>query len=79
MKILFTDSKNKDFEFFINSNASLVTMFYRTESGRNIHIRSLISSISFEQIEIGDFPSSLNDFKEATSYLQKTIKNLAFL
>lgn len=77
-KIQFTDSNNRDFEFWIYD--TIVRFYYGIEFTNRIHSNAKISvDLKISQIEEGVFPSSLNDFAEAKDYLKKYFENIAFV
>ncbi len=74
-KIQFTDSNNKDFEFWIYEE--LVRFYYIVEP--KPRLKTVSADLRIKDIENNNFPENLKDFKEATTYLRKYIEHIAFI
>ena len=77
-KIEFTDSNQRDFEFWIYD--TLVVFYYFIDRHpRLAKSKYFDAHLRVSDIEKGIFPASLNDFSEAKLYLVKYFEHIAFV
>jgi len=75
-KLSYTDSKNRDFEFWIDGNA--VSLYYIISPKPKLKTKSLY--INLQSVEEGKFPDFfLIDFEEACMALKTMVNNMAFI
>lgn len=74
-KVQFTDSNNRDFEFWIYE--TIVRFYYLADESKQMY--KVFADLKPADIERGIFPASLKDFTESTTYLKKYFEHIAFV